>query len=505
MPLTPVQSSLFRHASADKAPLYRAVMEGFAAAKRQFRLHLRPDEVRAEAAWPGGRPTEEEVQQALAQLVEWGNLQAQPDTARVSTIEDFYRARFLYSLSPGGEAAEAGFAAFAEALRRRGELQSVALEDILGRLGALRSLAIEDPPDAAKIHQTLRDLVTVFSSLAENAQAFMAGLARGIELQQADLESVMAYKSRLVDYLERFIGDLVTLSGRIAREIADLQPLAETLLRTAAEREARDAAPEGTASPDDVLGGRLEAWRERWKGLAGWFVGSDRLPAQAELLRARARSAIPRLLAAVSALNERRSGRSDRSADYRVLARWFIEAPDDEGAHALSRAAFALHPARHLALAAEDDDVAASTPWARGPAVRIVPRLRERGQLTPRGAPPRVRDRSEDRRILAERIALENAQVQAARARFCTGQPTHLAELGFLDRHEFRFFLALLGEALAAQSRADQAVERFTTDGLLRVRLEPLPFAPEVVLETELGRFSGRDHLVTISSAVGAQ
>lgn len=34
-------------------PLYRAILEVFAASKRQFRLHLRPDDVLAEATWPG--------------------------------------------------------------------------------------------------------------------------------------------------------------------------------------------------------------------------------------------------------------------------------------------------------------------------------------------------------------------------------------------------------------------------------------------------------------------
>jgi hypothetical protein len=46
--------------------------------------------------------------------------------------------------------------------------------------------------------------------------------------------------------------------------------------------------------------------------------GRDR--AQAELLRASALSAIPRLLQAVSLLHERRAGRSDRAADFRRLA-----------------------------------------------------------------------------------------------------------------------------------------------------------------------------------------
>lgn len=493
------QSSLFRHVSADNATVYRALMEAFAAAKRQFRMHLRPDEVRAEAPWPGAAPAPEVVQSALAQLVEWGNLQAQPDTARVSTIEDFYRARFLYSLTAGGEAAEAGLEAFAQALRRRGELQSVALEDILGHLGALAALAAESPPDAAKVHQTLRGLVGVFTSLAENSQAFMAGLARSIELQQAELETLMAFKARLVDYLERFIGDLVTLSPRIAGEIAALQPMAGAMLAAAADREARDAAPEGGMTQEGARQQLLEGWHERWNGLVGWFVGVEGRQAQADLLRARARSAIPRLLAAVSALNDRRSGRSDRSADYRVLARWFAEARDGEEAHRMARAAFALNPARHLALRAEERDVAANTPWAKAPSVHIVPRLRERGQLKPRGAPPRVRDKTEERRLLAARVAAENLQVQAAREHFCTGVPARLSELGALDRHEFRFFLALLGEALSAQRRPDQAVERFSSDGLLKVRLEPLPFGPPALLETELGRFEGRDHSITIT------
>ena len=44
----------------------------------------------------------------------------------------------------------------------------------------------------------------------------MAGLARTIELQRAEVAAVMSFKSRLIDYLQRFIGDLVTRSSQIA-------------------------------------------------------------------------------------------------------------------------------------------------------------------------------------------------------------------------------------------------------------------------------------------------
>lgn len=489
---------LFRHVSADKAALYRVIMDAFAAAKRQFRPYLRPDEVLREAVWPGDPPSLEEVRSALAQLVEWSNLESQPDTARVASIDDFYLARFLYRLSHGGEAVESALATFVQALKRRGELQSVALEDIHSRLKALAAMAAEGVPDAAKVHEVLRDLVRVFEDLAENAQAFMAGIARSIEMQQADAGAVLGFKKRLIDYLERFIGDLVSRSGAIAQSIVALDTRIDRLLWQAANREARDIAPGDIGEQAAALQLRVQAWSERWRGLRLWFVSDGHAQAQAEALRSKARAAIPQLLSAIAAVNERRSGRSDRSADFRVLAQWFADCEDDGQAHRLARAAFALNPARHLALLAAAD-LPAATAWADAPAVAIHPRLREYGTATLRGAAPRIRSRDTERALLAQHVAQEYQQVEAARARLATGKACRLSELGRLDSHEFDLFLAVLGEALAGQSSPADNVMRPTTDGLLQVRLEPLDENSHAAIETPLGVFSGRDHRITIT------
>ncbi|MFJ9469680.1 DUF2397 family protein [Streptomyces caniferus] len=53
------------------------------------------------------------------------------------------------------------------------------------------------------------------------------------------------------------------------------------------------------------------------------------------------------MLAVVRAPRGRRAGRSDRSADVRTLARWFVETSDDASRHRLW-GAFVLHPARHV-------------------------------------------------------------------------------------------------------------------------------------------------------------
>jgi uncharacterized protein (TIGR02677 family) len=499
-------ADLFRHVSAEKARFYRCIMDLFAAAKRQYRLQLRPDEVLGEASWPDRPPRIEEVNAALSQLSAWGNLESHPDTTRVSSLSDFYRARFIYRLSQGGEAVESALAVFVRTLQRRAELQSVALEDIASQLQALQALAGAAEPDVVKVHETLRDLVRVFESLAENAQAFMAGVARSIELQQAEAGAVATYKKRLIDYLERFMGDLVRRSDTIARLILALEPGTDALLSQVAEREARDAAPGGAQSQAEAQDGYLQAWRERWKGLRGWFLFTGHEPPQAELLRARARSAIPQLLAAIAALNERRSGRSDRSVDFRLLAGWFAACRDDGEAHLLARAAFALNPARHFSLNVDADaELPASTRWADAPPLRIHPRLRTYGEAAPRGPLPRVRDRSEDRAYLAQQFAEETAQVEAARRRLATGRPVRLSDLGALDTQEFGLFLDLLGEALSEQTGSDAPMERQTGDGLLHIRLTPLAPDSRARIDTPNGAFAGRDHVITITPLQGGR
>jgi uncharacterized protein (TIGR02677 family) len=493
-------SDLFRHVSVEKGDLYRAILDVFARAKRQYRLQLRPDEVLAEARWTGPAPALDEVNAALVQLRDWGNLESHPDTSRVSSLSDFYRARFLYRLSQGGEAVEAALALFVETLARRAELQTVALEDIASRLQALCRLADEPQPDAAKVHETLRDLVRVFESLADNAQAFMAGVARSIDLQQGGAAAVAVYKRRLIDYLERFIGDLVRRSDTIAGHIRAIAPRLDEMLRLVAEREARDAAPGEAHDLADAQARHLEAWCERWNGLEGWFFRSGHDASQSELLRARTRAAIPQLLAAIGALNERRSGRSDRSADFRVLAGWVAACDDDAEAHRLARAAFALNPARHFALAVEARaEVGPGTRWADAPPLTISPRLREYGEAAPRAPLPRVRDRAAARRLIEQELAQEAGQVEAARLRLATGRPTRLSELDTLDRHAFGLFLALLGEALAEQEGPEATIERQTADGLLRIRLEPLGPDSRARIRTPHGVFAGRDHLITIT------
>ncbi|WP_300010817.1 TIGR02677 family protein [Pseudonocardia sp.] len=498
--------SAFTYLTVGKSELYRQVMLAFVAAKRRFTVHLRPEDVR-DALGPG--VDVDAVAAALVALEGWGNVASDPDTSRVTTVEDFHRARYLYQLTREGEAAEEALAVYDEALGRRGALQAVALTDIATQLRVLHELALSAEPDPAKVHLSLRALVDRFTDLAANAQAFMGSLQRSIDLHDADAEAFRAYKERLIDYLQRFITDLVATGSEIAALVARIEELGvDPLLDAAAWREAADAAPGAVGDGDDPraveFARRAALWRERWAGFRAWFVSAPQHPSQAKLLRSQARAAIPQLLHVVAALNDRRTGRSDRSADFRTLALWFAQAPDEASMHRLWRSAFGLSPSRHLTIDADtlaaraDDPVPASTPWADAPPLEISPRLRRTGSYERRGKPSRVADRSAQRRHLAEVAAQEAAELAAARAALATEHPVRLSDVGTLDVDAFRLFLGLLGDALTALTPGRHEVTTSTSDGTMAVRLTVLPGAAPVRIHTPDGEFRGPDHLVHI-------
>ncbi|MBG6138316.1 uncharacterized protein (TIGR02677 family) [Longispora fulva] len=484
-------------------------MLAFMRAKERFTVHLRPEDIALDLTHDL-----DAVVEALGRLEHWGNLRADPDTGRVTSVEDFHRARYLYQLTPAGQAAEQAIAVYEDAIGRRGVLQSVALADIATQLRALLALTGNGAElDAAKTHLLLISVAERFSGLADNAQAFMASLRRTIDFADNDVDAFLAYKERLISYIERFIADLANSGAEIADlalriEAAGVEPL----LEVAARREAADAVPDGIDDEADAaVAEAMRHWRNRWAGLRSWFISADsRRPSQARLLRSAAIGAITQLLGAVAVINERRSGRSDRSADFRALARWFAQAPDEAATHQLWRAAFGLGPSRHLTVTAQTLDewaeqrVAAATPWAQAPPLAVSPQLRRTGSYERRGQPNRVIDRADARRLLLERAAQEAAQTAAARARLVTDGPVLLSHLGQLDPQAFRLFLGLLGDALSARGPHTKEVRTTTGDGTMEVRLTLVDDAGLVEIHTTDGVLSGPQHLIDITDLTRA-
>src|SRR5439155_11908503 len=145
--------TVFTHVLVVKAELYRSILKVFVHSREQFMTHLRPAEVSRRI----GRDQEEqeETENALRMLQQWGNLEATQDSAEAVALEEFYRSRFLYALSAAGEAAERALVVFEETVRQPGELQTAALRDITEFLEVIRVLIERPEPDVAKLHTQL--------------------------------------------------------------------------------------------------------------------------------------------------------------------------------------------------------------------------------------------------------------------------------------------------------------------------------------------------------------
>lgn len=487
----------FAHLVAERASLYRAVLAAFAEARSSFRSYLRPRDVVAALRERGHEI--DAVDDVLAQLAGWGNLSAHPDTAEVATVEEFYRARFLYQLTREGEAVEQAMAAYVEALARTGELQAAALDDVRRFLVELVAIASADPIDSNQAYNLLVALADRFGGLVEQARTFMSGVQRAVDLHGVEAEALLAYKDRLVRYLERFIGQLVTVTAEVSGLLSALDDARiGALARAAARRELADRLDAGPVAELEATA----AWRRRIEGIATWFVSRPGTPSQAEDLRRRAREAIPALLAAIAAHHDRRLTRSDRVADLRTLARWFAEAPDDAAAHRLWRASFTLSPARHLAVDAatlgawESAGTGAQTRWADAPTLEISPRLRATGRHARPGRPEAIVDRSAERMLLAERRRGEAAQLAAAEALLAHGRPFRLSELPPLDDVAFDLLLELLGDAVAAGRE-----EAPSADGRFAFRIERPPDGAMATVQSARGSLTGPDYRLTVVRA----
>jgi uncharacterized protein (TIGR02677 family) len=110
----------------------------------------------------------------------------------------------------------------------------------------------------------------------------------------------------------------------------------------------------------------------------------------------------------------------------------------------------------------------------------------------------RIQDRSKAKAELAKQIAQESQEARSARRRLATGQTTTLSAIGTLDEGSFRYFLQLLGEALATVNNEDTSIHTTTGDGAVEIEMKPLAGQQAQIL-TPSGVFSGQDYEVRIT------
>ncbi len=498
----------FAYLTADKAPLYRAIVEVFAEAKAGFLLHLRPVEVQTRltqryVSFDGEIAA---VEQALTQLCDWQVLEAYNDNADVATLADFRRRKLQYQLTASGEAVYESTQQYLRRLNQRITMDAAALSRIHDSLTELAVLGAAETIDAERAFGVLRQVVTDVDDLTTRAQSFFRWLHEQTDSRRSDLETFLAYKERLIEYLREFVGELLTRGARIAMVLRELSAMSDHLLEAITEEETRDtydtADPTGTAFRNETRA----KWNIRWQGLRRWFLDDAAGPAQSRQLQAAARAAIPKVLALAQQQRLRRGNRSDRAADLRELAAWFIEADDDRDAHRLWRAAFGLAPARHLTVDSnrlEELDtapVSPDTPWADAPPVIIDPQLRRSGRQRTANAVRSIVDTSAARQQLKQQLAQEREEEAAIRQELLNLGRRRLSDVGNISPGSFGLLMDLVGSATDARRHNLNSSTGVSRDGRIRIEVDWPTDKRLASISTGTGVMHLTDAIVTVTS-----
>ncbi|MFC5999041.1 TIGR02677 family protein [Quadrisphaera sp. GCM10027208] len=406
-----VRLEALRYAVNEEAASYLAIMRTFTGAIAGLLSDQSAAEVAQRLAEQGLELDVDTVDARLSYLVEHGNLARSPRETEARSLRDYLANRARYQLTQRGELVQRQVE---ELLQHTDTAHEVSTEMLGGILDGLRRLRRDDAPAlaAADPDDVARRIGTVFAQferLVESTREFYTYLSQVLVRYDLDRDEYQAFKTALLDYLQRFVEEVARRMPQIAEELTALRPLVPALT-------ARANAGSRLMSLDGRQARRARGLDPRdWDGLHSWFVGTPGRDADADGVRRLATEAMRALLVNLRRIAASSDRERSRYADLLRLAGWFDEA-DDATAHALWAAAFGLYSCRHLAFPADDDadPVPATASWWRTPVAEVPVTLRQRGERKVTGRSGRREDFTDAKRArLAERQAAERRRAAA--------------------------------------------------------------------------------------------
>ena len=248
--------------TAENAWRYRAILRYFYIQHERLRHYLLPEEVyeHLKASQYFANYTEEQLQQDLNQLVNWGNLIPRQETGRVSTIQEFKRRRFRYQCTPYTVEIERMVQNLENMVgSMRGSLERTLFERLLEALLRLtRTLpAGSSSPYAVgelsseETNRLWEDVYDDFRKLTENATDYLAHLESEKVEELMRTAALLVYKDTLTEYLRQFMVALQQSSLKIEAVLQNTPPELVKLIAAAVATyqlsiPRLDAQPEGT-------------------------------------------------------------------------------------------------------------------------------------------------------------------------------------------------------------------------------------------------------------------
>lgn len=400
-----VRLESLRYATVSEQADYIAIMRTFSGAISGLLSDQSSAEVAAQLREQGVDLEPETVELRLSYLVEHGNLARSPREAEARSIREYLQTRARYQLTQRGELVHRQVEELLGSAETAREVSSEMLGGILDGLQALArydgaALAAADPDLLAR---SIGTIFAQFERLVESTRDFYTYLAQVLSRYDLDREEFQAFKTALLDYLQRFVDEISRHMPQVAEALVAVEARVAALC-------ARANSGQRLIGVDGQAARRARGLDPAdWEGLRAWFVGEGGRRSDAVEVRRLATDAMRALLVNLRRIAAGSGREQSRSADLQKLARWF-DAADDQAAHALWAAAFGLYSTRHLAFTADDDStpVPATASWWRAPVADVPVMLRVQGERRLTGRSGRREDFTAARQArLAERGVAE--------------------------------------------------------------------------------------------------
>lgn len=492
---------ILSYAVAPKAGLYRAILGVFMEARSRYEVYRRPQEIVSALRatdYPLTEEDAESLETTLEQLVAWGNVHAIQQTSGARTLEEFNQRRFLYQITPAGERAERHIGALLSEMGEQGALQGVMLRAITDSLAALLQEAAHPDPD--RLYQLLDGLDHQFTSLASNASLFMLTVSRSLDLGEEGEEVFQAYKETLLTYIQGFLDELQRLAPSIKENLEQVEKTdLERLFALAGKADQNPVLDPAAPTP-------AQRFASQWRGLRGWFVGTDGEEPRHSALQTEARHAVQRLISLLARLSQSRAGRLSRQRDLILLAHRFFEAESNDAAHAIFKSVFGLYGARHLRvinpsqeLERENLERPTESWWdSTDASVEVPVRLREAARYARSGYSAPVPDFAMQKEMLARKLREERAGQEGILEAFISRGPFPLSQLEELLPEYFRSLTELLAFAATRPHRDRQDVTANSRDGSIQIFLRRPEDGCQTLLKTSYGELLLPDYRITL-------
>lgn len=409
---------LFRYLDGEAWVEYRAVLAVFA---NTYFSDFGPDEVHAELldTHLAEHLAPDAVQDRLESLRRWGNLEASTDVGRPSSIDDYYRRRHRYLITPAGQQVFDLVERVLASADQVADPQAGRLGDLHRGLRQLADHASGDFNDLAADDATaaVRAVFDSHERFVDEITRFFRQLAQWQSRYDLNPEEVQLLAGVIVGYVDERLNEIERMRGPIERCLETIVPRLGKLLASIDTGLAGRVSEAGLADEFDVRRVRgSEA--EHWQHLRGWFTDTPRRPARLTQLTEQALAAVRTLTANLSRLSRLGALTTSRRADFLRLAAFVDAAGHSSRAHDIFSAALGLGSCRHAGLLAADadDPVPTTTAWSDAPRAVVPISLRERGDRVQRGWPTPMRDRREAQQVMRERLERERVEQAAVAA-----------------------------------------------------------------------------------------